>query len=234
MAPPGRTLPADSAELDSMAASPSAQLSTRLRAANDTAAISADLNWEQARVFEGGGFILAYAYLTDLWRLGVATPGPTGEALKESAAMMFFYGLDLVAVDAVECKDTSAPAHRRDQLFGQNPDLLDFIRQLPVPARTQAADISLAVELATSSLRKPDPVLCSGGLAEIQQGLAAQGARPLQQAPSAPGTYGRSYLVPPAPGYKPDFTPAAEWAGRRAEARRQLPTALTRLLATAG
>ena len=234
MAPPGRTLPTDVAELDRMVAVQDSKLSVRLGAASDPSAITADLNWEQMRLFEGGGFILAYAYMADLWRLGASTPGPTGEALKQSAVMMFLYGLDLVVVDGVECKDVSAPGHRRDQLFSQNRALVGYFRDLPPPPRTQAADISLAVELATMSVRKADPVLCRGGLAEIRQGLAAQGARPLQETPNAPGTFGRTYAVPSAPGFEPEFTPAADWPSRKAEARRQLPAALTRLLSTAG
>lgn len=234
MAPPNRPLPTDVADLDNMVASQNPKLSERLQTASGPSAITADLNWEQMRVFDGGGFVLAYAYMADLWRSGAATPGPTGEALKQSAVMMFLYSLDLVAVDGVECKDASAPGHRRDQLFSQNRNLIDYIRSLPPPARTQAADISLAVELATVSVRKADPVLCRGGLAEIRQGLAALGGRPLQETPNSPGTYGRTYAVPSAPGYAPEFTAAADWPSRKIEARRQLPAALTRLLATAG
>ena len=45
-------------------------------------------------------------------------------------------------------------------------------------------------------------MLCGDGAAQIAHDLAAQGNRPLQEVPNAPGAVGKSYEVPPSPGYK--------------------------------
>ena len=233
MAPPGRALPSDAAELDRLLLVGDPALPARLRARSTGAEVATDLNWESSRLYDGAGFLAAYAYMNDLWRLGSASDGATGEGLKGSAAMAFLYAFDLVAVDGVKCADPSAPAHRTDQLIGQNPEIVRYIHGLPLAARVQIADISLAIELATADLRRDDAVLCSGGLAQIRQGLAAQGDKPLALVPNSRGTVGRTYAVPAAPGYRPQFAAPDVWRPRQEAARRALPNTLDRVLADA-
>lgn len=230
-AQPGRTFPKDAADLDAMLAQKDVgRLTARLRAANKADEVLLDLNWEQTQLFNGAGFIIAYAYMVDLWRLGSVLPGPNGDQMKQTAAMLFLYSVDLVTLDGPRCADPSAPGHRQDQLFMQNKALIDYIRSLPRATRMTLGTVSLDVELATAAVRSNDDVLCSGGLAQITQGLKAQGDKPLPQVPNAPGTFGKTYIVPLAPGYKPEFNNTNVWQPKQMAARQKLPENLTRLL----
>jgi hypothetical protein len=227
----GHQMPADAANLDAwVRQNDMAPLTERLRQAHAEHDVELDLNWEQVQVVNGAGFVVGYAYMFDLWRLGSALPAGKGEALKQTAAMMFLYNLDLIAIDGAKCADASAPVHRRDQLFDQNPGLIAYMRTLPRATRMSLGSTSLEVERATAPLRKNDEVLCSGGVAQITQGLQAAGNRPLQPVPNTPGTIGKTYAVPPAPGYKPAFVAAQVWVPKQAETRKALPASLTNLL----
>ncbi len=235
MAPPGRAMPADANDLDAMLRSGDfVRLSARLRSPHTAQDLDLDMNWAQTRIFDGAGFLVAYGYMNDLWRLASALPASAGDELKQSAGMIFLYIFDLARVDGSRCADVSAPGHRIDQLFQQNPALIAYLRGLPEAARMQLGTISLDIETATAALRQNDPVLCSGGLDQITQGLKAQGDKPLPQVPNAPGTLGKTYAVPAAPGYKPAYVDAAVWQPKAAAARSALPATLTRLLSQAG
>ncbi len=235
MAPAGRPMPADVAELDTMLRQKDfARLVARLRGVRSAQEAGLDLNWEQTRLYDGAGFLIALSYMQNLWRLGAAMPDDSGEGLKGSAGMMFLYAVDLVALDGTRCADASAPGHRRDQLFAQSLPIIAYLRALPRAARMTSATVSLNIEAATAPLRADDDILCSGGLAEITTGLKAQGAKPLEQTPNAPGTIGKTYSVPPAPGYEPQFVAADVWRPKQAAARHALPASLTRLLTVPG
>lgn len=231
MAPPGRAMPADMGDLDTMLRTGDFErLSARLRAPHTAQDLDLDMNWTQNRIYNGAGFLVAYAYMTDLWRVGSAMPVQTGDGLKQTAAMMFLYIFDLATIDGPRCADVSAPGHRIDQLFFQNRPLITYLRGLPQAQRMQIGTISLDIEAATFPLRTDDAVLCSGGLAQITQGLQAQGDKPLPQVPGAPGTIGKTYAVPSAPDYKPGYASPDVWRPKAAAARATLPAALTRLL----
>lgn len=229
MDPPGR--PTDAADLDSMLKRGDvASLVKRLRSADTAQGVDLDMNWEQSKLFNGAGFIIAYAYMTDLWKFGSSLPAARGEGLKQTAAMIFLYQVDLIAVDGPQCADITAPGHRRDQLFLQNAPIVGYIRSLPAAARMQIGTISLNLEAATQKVRTKDAVLCSGGLDEISAGLKAQGTKPLPQIPNAPGTFGKTYAVPTAPGYETKFVDEAVWRAKQIAARLALPSTLTHML----
>lgn len=231
MAPPGRPMPADESGLDAMLArGEMATLTARLRSARSLQDASLDLNWEQKQIFDGAGFMLSYAYMYDLWRVGFALPGEDGDGLKQAAAMMFLYSLDLIEVDGPRCDDVSAPAHRRDQLLGQNRSIVAYLQALPREKRSSAGSLSLDIESATAPSRKDDAVLCSGGLAEMREGLDANGGASLKRVPSAPGTGGEAYAVPPPVGFRPKFVGADVWRPKAEAARAALPSSLDRLL----
>lgn len=231
MARPDRPMPKDSGDLDAMVARKDwTSLSVRLRGAQAAADVMLDMNWEQTTLFNGGGFLIAYSYLNDLWRVGSALPGEAGEEMKQSAGMIFLYALDLIRLDGAKCADVSAPGHRQDQLIAQNSALIAYVRALPRPRRMTLGTISLAVEAATAVVRKDDDVLCSGGLDEIGAGLRAQGNRPLNQVPTPPGGMGRTYSVPRAPDYTPRFVGADRWRPKQVAIRASLPGYLTGLL----
>ena len=63
----------------------------------------------QAKLYDGAGFIVAFAYMNDLWRLGAALPPASGDGLKRSATMMFLYSFALITVDGPQCADPTAP-----------------------------------------------------------------------------------------------------------------------------
>jgi len=231
MIPAGRPMPKDSVALDAMLQKGDLlRLTARLRAARTVEDIDLDLNWEQAKIYNGAGFVIGYSYMYDLWRLGSALPPTSGDGLKQSAAMVFLYNLDLATVDGVKCADRTAPGHRADQLFFQNKAIVEYLFAMPPSAKTQAAMISLNIEAATAEVRTNDDVLCSGGLAEIKQGVEENGAKPLPQIPNVPGTTGKSYAVPPAPRYRPQFVEEAIWRSKQIAARQALPATLTHLL----
>jgi hypothetical protein len=94
--------------------------------------------------------------------------------------------------------------------------------------------MAVGLEAATASVRPEDEVLCGDGAAQIAHDLAAKGNRPLQEVPNAPGAVGKSYEVPPSPGYKAGFVTADQWRPKQAQARQALPATLTRLLTPAG
>lgn len=224
-------MPIDASDMDAMLQSGDLKrLTERLRTANSSQLINLDMNWEQAKLYNGAGFIVAFAYMDDLWRLGAALPPASGDGLKQSATMMFLYSFALITVDGPQCADPTAPIHRRDQLFTQNQPIVNYLRALPKALRMQIGTISLSVEAATAEVRKKDDVLCSGGLAEMREGLKAQGKKPLQQLPNAAGTFGKTYAIPQVPGYKPEFINEAIWRPKQAMARQALPASLTQLL----
>jgi len=235
MALPGRPMPADAGDLDAMLQRKDfGRLAERLRAARQAQAIQLDLNWEQTKLYDGAGFLIAYAYMHDLWRLGFALPSSSGEGLKQAAGMMFLYSLALVELDGPKCADATAPGHRADQLISQNQPILAYVRTLPRTTRMQMGTIALGIEAATGPVRKNDEVLCGDGLTAISEGLKSNGSKPLQQLPNAPGTIGKTYAVPPAPGYRPQFVGEDVWRPKQAAARQSLPATLTKLLTLPG
>ncbi|WP_217429808.1 hypothetical protein, partial [Sphingomonas bacterium] len=231
----GQPMPTDVAALDAMVArDDGAALSRRLAGVSDGAQAELDLNWERDRLFNGAGFLVAFAYMTDLWRVGTALPGRQGDQIKQSAALYFVYAIDLVRLDGVRCADATAPEHRRRQLFAQNQPLVAFLRGLPRSTRMTIGSLSLAWESATATRRRDDPVLCADGMESMTAGLKAAGDAPLRHVPNAPGTFGRTYAVPPAPGYRPRFVPAAQSMAEQADRRRALPAYLTSFLTVPG
>lgn len=172
-----------------------AALVPRLRAVSTAADLELVLNWERARILDGGGFVIVYAYMSDLWRFGAALLPAPGDGLKQTAGAMFAYAVTLVALDGMKCEDASAPGHRRDQLLSQNPDLLRYVAAQPRAARMTMGTVALAFDAATRTLRRNDDVLCRGGMSEMTAGLKAQGDKPMEQAPSTPGMVGKTLPV---------------------------------------
>ncbi len=232
--PPGRAMPVDAAALDAMIQRHAfLALGDRLMGGKDMTTIDHDLNWMQARLFQGGGFFVGFAYMRALWQLAGAMPEAQSAGLKQNAAAIYLYDLGLTAVDGPRCADPSAPEHCRDQLLQTDRAILDYLRGLPLADRMRIGTIAVSIEAATASVRGDDYVLCSGGLDQIAAGLKANGKKSLPQVPGAPGRVGKTYAVPPPPDYTPRFVPVAVAAPKQAVARRELPVMLTRLLAPA-
>lgn len=234
MAAPSRPMPSDAANLDALLSQKAdLPLRQRLQAANKANDVLLDMNWEQEKVYNGTNWLISYSYMFDAWRLGSALNSPEGEELKKTAGMYFLYTLAVAVVDGPKCSDSSAPGHRVDQLINNNRQIGQYLISLPRADRMALGSMAVGMEAATASVRPDDEVLCGDGAAQMAHDLAAQGTKPLQQVPNAPGTVGKSYEVPSAPGYKPGFVSADQWRPKQAQARQDLPATLTRLLTPA-
>jgi hypothetical protein len=225
--PPSR-MPADAANLDRMLVSGEyLALTKRLREAESIDEIERDLSWEDHKIYDGGGFYVAFAYAYDAWRLGEARKDVVGAIHKQRAGLAFLYAYDLIVVDGPKCADVSAPGHRFDQLMMQNAGILAFLKAQSQTVRYNFGSVSVDLEKATSELRQPDKVLCSGGLAQMSESLRAQHDKSL---PTVPGNVGKTVLVPGSADFKPQFLDASVWQSKQAEARSKLPTLLTSFL----
>jgi hypothetical protein len=97
---PTSTLPSDSA-LDALLATRDWHgLATALSQPPDAASLPRALNWLQAKVNDGAGFMIALAYTRDLWMAGNAmnVSDPLKD-LRVTAGMMALYAYELVVID---------------------------------------------------------------------------------------------------------------------------------------
>ncbi|WP_372786027.1 hypothetical protein [Phenylobacterium sp.] len=227
-------MPPNAARLDELLQAKDYQnLFSALTSANAYEAVNLDLNWEQRKLFDGAGLIMALAYVNDLWRMGQAMKAQGGDQLLQSAVAFSLYADALVEVDGARCADAAAPAFRRKQLFEQRPEVWAYAARLPKAARDNITAVSLGYEALTSPVRRDDEVLCqgptTGSMAEMADGLVAlakEGKQPKQV--SRPDVIGKSYEVPRAP---PKFLAPAEWKPRQAAARERLADLLIETVA---
>jgi TonB family protein len=223
-------MPADNVDLDSMLLTGKyAALAQRLRSVATSDEVERDINWEDAKIYNGGGFFVSLAYVYDAWRVGNAQNDDIGEIRKGRAALAFMYALDLVRIDGTKCADPSAPGHRADQLIFANAPVLKYLRGQSQASRFNTASISLALEKATADLRVPDKFLCSGGLAQMSDSIRAQGDEPLPTI-AMPGYVGKTVLVPEDPAFKPQFVDESVWRVKQLDARDKAPAFLTSFL----
>lgn len=222
---PGEPMPANRSALDAALIQDPGAAMTLLLGQKDPVQIYLDLDWERARIYDGAGLAISLAYMMDLWRVAPVLPadpkinnGDTPDALRETAVAFALYNTALIKVDSARCADASAPSHRFDQLVQIAKPIFVYGRGLPDAKKTEVIGVAINVERATAPARKDDPVLCSGGMAEIQQGLAANGNAPLAQA-TVPGTVGQTLAVPATPGYKPGFTVPEVWQPQQTKQR---------------
>ncbi len=235
---PGEAMPDNRAALDTALAQDQGALLKMLASQKDPTQVYLDLNWERARIYDGAGFTVSLAYMLDLWRVAPALPadsatvhGDTPDSLRQTAVAFALYNVALVEIDGTRCADPSAPSHRIDQLIQYGAPIFAYGRNVSDSDKATLVRVAVHVERATASVRTDDPVLCSGGLAQIQQGLAANGGKPLPQT-TVPGVVGKTETVPDAPGYKPQFVAPEVYQPRQRALRATLPSALQTLLAT--
>jgi hypothetical protein len=178
------------------------------------------LNWLREKSVSGlGGLRIHYSYAFGLFRAGV----------KETSTFAYLLGLLTGRIDAVRCKDPTAPG---DKLYGWEQNLAPIFQQflsLDPGQRNQLIHLAVATEERFSS-RPPDAWLCSGGLAfmnkfaEKHKNNPNPPAREIQD-PTRPG---RTILLED-PEIKPEFVTDEEWQARRrqiiAKFIEQLPAA---------
>ena len=79
---------------------------------HDLASMRRVLDWLHVKLDNGAGFMVAYAYMRNLW--------VTGNALKDprvTAAMIALYAYELILIDGAKCDDRTAPRNRAHQLL---------------------------------------------------------------------------------------------------------------------
>jgi len=211
------TLPSDKA-LDAMVAARDWHgLGAALSQASDQVSLTRALDWLQAKVTAGGGFMIALMYARELWTVGEAMKlDDPGKDLRVSAGMMMLYAVELIAIDGAKCEDESAPGHRLDQISEMDAAIFKFLRTQSADMKSKVVDTALALEQRTAPLRKDDDVICRGGLAEMQAGLE-HGTQ--KEVPEASGHYGKDVEVTAPPGWAPKFVPPSSYRPLQEAAR---------------
>ncbi len=234
MNPPGASMPRDQEALNLLLQKEDYHaLGRKLALVNDGNQVGLDMNWERSKHADGAGLAVALLYVTDLWRLGSAIPGATGDSLKQTAAAFGLYAYELIAIDGTRCEDSSAPSHHLDQLVFSRHTLWVYALSLPESDRAKLWNLALTIEQGTQSVRREDKYLCSGGLDEMNASFAALGNKPLTLAPIPPSPgqlLGHQYVVTPPANFQPGFLKPELWRAKQDELRKQMPTILKRLL----
>jgi hypothetical protein len=167
-------MPARRAELDKAAAQPDFPAILAIFAAVKTADdVNRNMDWEELQVVQGGSVFYSFHYLDDLWLMGTKVPNEsTAAQLKRFAGVVALYALQEIEIDGVRCADPSAPGHRLDQLTPGRGAVWQYVMGLPEVTRRDLAVEAIKLEARTAKLRRDDPVLCSGGAANMAQALA--------------------------------------------------------------
>jgi hypothetical protein len=210
-------LPADKA-LDAMLAARDWNgLAAALSQPSDDASLVRALDWLQAKVTAGGGFMIALMYARELWTVGEAIKlEDPGKDLRVTAGMMMLYAVELIAIDGAKCEDESAPGHRLDQISEADAAIFKFLRSQSADMKSKVVDTALALEQRTAPLRKDDDMICRGGLAEMLAGLE-HGSQ--KKVPDASGHHGNDVEVTAPPGWAPKFVPPSTYGPLQETAR---------------
>ncbi len=219
----GNVMPAQRADLDKAAAQADFRaINTILGTATNLDALNRNMDWEELQIVQGGSLFYSFRYVNDLWLWGTkVTTDPNAPKMKLFAGVMALYALQQIQIDRSRCVDPSAPAHRMDQLTAGQGALWTYVLGLPEITRRDLAVEALKLEARTAKLRRDDPVLCSGGVADMV------GALKDDKAPLDAQSGGRREIpMTPHPAYVDLATSAPE----QAKARAAMPLALARLL----
>lgn len=188
------------------------------------------MDWLHSRINAGGGSLLDFLYIRDLWDVGSAmNVADPNKDLRLTAGMIWLYTYEVVAIDGAMCEDRSAPAHRVDQLITMSPDnaVLAYLKAEPAELKTKIVDIAIALEKRTAPLRKNDDLLCRDGMEEMQAGIAAGTTHEVQ---TPPGGYGKTVAVETPPGYTPKILPPETYTLQQQQARATMRAGLLKLI----
>jgi hypothetical protein len=193
-----------------------------------------DLDWERSKVVNGGNFLFDIAYVNTVWKVANAMPAPASDQMRQTAVAFALYGLALIDLDGPRCKDPTAPAQKLKLAITNWAVIMRYGQSLPAPQQEVVKQVALKLEWATAPVRMSDPILCRGGLAEMQANLQA-GGKP-QEVPAdpnrPPGVYlpGKSYAIPHIVDYKPEYLAEALWKPTVDARRAKLPGTFTSVL----
>jgi hypothetical protein len=137
------------------------------------------LDWLDARINSGGGFLLAFLNSRFLWDIdSVPNVNNPDKDPRFRAGLMVLYTLQLIIIDGTKCADQSAPGHRIDQLLEDYGPVIAYLKTKPAKFKAKVIDAAITLEKRTASLRKDDDVLCRGGLEEMRASKLERPKRP--------------------------------------------------------
>ena len=196
--------------------------------------VARDLNWERLKVVNGGNFLFDIAYVNTVWKTAGSLPPPASDEMRKTAVAFALYGLALIDLDGPRCKDSTAPNQKLQLAMTNWAVIMRYGQSLPPKDQEVVKQVALKLEWATAPVRANDPVLCRGGLSEMQANLQA-GGKP-QEVPAdpnrPPGVYlpGKSYEIPHIVDYKPEYQAEAVWKPIAEARRAKLPESFTSVL----
>jgi hypothetical protein len=225
-------LPSDAVILDGYVAREDwTPLIRRLALSTTPSDVLRDMDWERLKVVNGGNLLVDIAYVNTLWKTAGSMPAPASDQMRQTAVAFALYELALIDLDGPRCKDPTAPAHKFQLAMTNWPVIFQYGQSLPAQQQEVVNQVALKLEWATAPVRANDPILCRGGLAEMQANLRA-GAKPRESPiPAAPNVLpGKSYAIPNVVDYKPEYLAEALWKPNVETRRAKLPEAFASLL----
>jgi hypothetical protein len=186
------------------------------------------LDWLDARINSGGGFLLAFLNSRFLWDIdSVPNVNNPDKDPRFRAGLMVLYTLQLIIIDGTKCADQSAPGHRIDQLLEDYGPVIAYLKTKPAKFKAKVIDAAIALEKRTAPLRKDDDLLCRGGLEEMMAGIEAGRTK---QVPTPPDQIGKTIVVDPPPDYAPKFVAPETYKPMQAKARSEIRSDLLKML----
>jgi hypothetical protein len=225
-------MPSDAAVLDGYVSREDwTSLIKRLASPTSPNDVLRDLDWERSKVVNGGNLLFDIAYVNTVWRTANSLPAPASDQMRQTAVAFALYELALIDLDGPRCKDPTAPAQKLKLAMTNWPVIFRYGQSLPPQEQEVVKQVALKLEWATAPVRANDPILCRGGMAEMQANLQA-GAKP-QEVPTAPAPNtlpGKTYAISHIVDYKPEYQAEALWKPNVEARRARLPETFASLL----
>jgi len=193
----------------------------------DAASFRRRLDWLHVKLDSGAGFLVAYAYMRNLWVVGSAAKiDDPGNDLRVTAGMMALYAYELIMIDGAKCEDRSAPGNRLNQLLTLNPATFSFLKSRPNELKEKIVTTAVAFEKRTAPLRRDDDLLCRDGMDQMRAGIE----RGTQQEVPNRGHYGKTVEVTPPSDWTPKFVPPQTYVPIQNGARATMRETLLKLI----
>lgn len=190
---------------------------------DDPAAVGMSTNWLKLKTDQGGSFIFPFLYARNLWLIGegfrqVGIEPAKAKSLRDDAVLMSLYTVALVHMDGMACADPTAPNHWLTNLAQSDiGGALRYWSGAPPEFKDQTVRVAVGLEAITARRRKAeDPMVCSGGMAEMDAGMRAG---TIGDGKAVPGRLDEVREVKPPPGWKPSFLPASVYVGKQDKER---------------